>query len=111
LRWKRRTHPLNPNIRFDVEFEDHPRFTIIDVYAADRIGFLHKVTGTISTLGLNISFAKIATRVDGIVDSFYVLDRFGKKIEDDHQKTLVRNEILEAMRSFFELELSAIGTT
>jgi len=106
LRWKRRSHTLNPNIRFDVEFEDHPRFTIIDVYAADKIGFLHRVTETISNLGLNISFAKIATRVDGIVDSFYVLDRFGKRIGDDRQKDLVKTEIMETMRTFFELELA-----
>jgi [protein-PII] uridylyltransferase len=106
LKWKRRVHTLNPNIRFDVEFEDHPRFTIIDVYAADKIGFLHKITETISNLGLDISFAKIATRVDGIVDSFYVLDRFGKRIEDDSQKDLVKSEIMAAMRQFFELELA-----
>lgn len=105
LKWKRRTHALNPNIRYDVEFEDHPRFTIIDVYAADKIGFLHRITETISNLGLNISFAKIATRVDGIVDSFYVLDRFGKKIENDRQKDVVKTEIMETMKEFFELEL------
>jgi [protein-PII] uridylyltransferase len=111
LKWKRRSQTLNPNIRYDVEFEDHPRFTIIDVYAADKIGFLHRITETISNLGLNISFAKIATRVDGIVDSFYVLDRFGKRIEDNRQKELIKNEIMEAMRAFFELELAGTETT
>jgi len=110
LKWKRRTHALNPNIRFDVEFEDHPRFTIIDVFAADKIGFLHRITETISNLGLNITFAKIATRVDGIVDSFYVLDRFGKRIEDDRQKEMVKSEILETMKEFFELELTGSET-
>ncbi len=110
LKWKRRTHTMNPNVRFDVEFEDHPRFTIIDVFAADKIGFLHRITETISYLDLNISFAKIATRVDGIVDSFYVLDRFGKRIEDDRQKELVKNEIMETMKEFFELELAATET-
>ncbi|HTP13220.1 MAG TPA: [protein-PII] uridylyltransferase [Bacteroidota bacterium] len=106
LKWKRRMHAINPNIRFDVEFESHPRFTIIDVYAADKIGFLHRVTETMSTLGLNISFAKIATRVDGIVDSFYVLDRFGQKVGEGQQQEFVRNEIMETMRKFFELELA-----
>ena len=109
LKWKRRSHALNPNIKFDVEFEDHPRFTIIDVYAADKIGFLHKVTETISNLGLDISFAKIATRVDGIVDSFYVLDRFGRKIGDGPQKDFVRESIMATMKEFFELELAGTG--
>ena len=110
LKWKRKAHALNPNIRFDVEFEDHPRFTIIDVYAADKIGFLHRITETISNLGLDISFAKIATRVDGIVDSFYILDRFGKRIDDNRQKELIRNEIMDTMKEFFELELEGAGT-
>jgi [protein-PII] uridylyltransferase len=111
LKWKRRTHALNPNIRFDVEFESHPRFTIIDVYAADKIGFLHRVTETMSNLGLDISFAKIATRVDGIVDSFYVLDRFGRKVEDGQQQEFVKSEIMRTMREFFELELAGTGKT
>jgi [protein-PII] uridylyltransferase len=111
LKWKRRTHAINPNIRFDVEFESHPRFTIIDVYAADKIGFLHRITETMSNLGLNISFAKIATRVDGIVDSFYVLDRFGRKIDEGQQQDFVRSEIMETMREFFELELAGTGKT
>ncbi|HEY6953132.1 MAG TPA: [protein-PII] uridylyltransferase [Bacteroidota bacterium] len=110
LKWKRRTQSLNPNIRFDVEFEDHPRFTIIDVFAADKIGFLHRITETISNLGLDISFAKIATRVDGIVDSFYVLDRFGKRINDVRQKELIKDEIMQTMKEFFELELSGTGS-
>ncbi len=111
LKWKRRTHALNPNIRYDVEFEDHPRFTIIDVFAADKIGFLHRITETISNLGLNITFAKIATRVDGIVDTFYVLDRFGKRIEDVRQKELIKNEIMETMKVFFDLELAGADAT
>ncbi|RPI01948.1 MAG: [protein-PII] uridylyltransferase, partial [Ignavibacteriae bacterium] len=65
LRWKRRTRLVNPNTRCDVTFEDHPQFTIIDVYAPDMLGLLYRITETISRLGLNISFAKIATRVDG----------------------------------------------
>jgi len=38
------------------------RFTIIDVYGADTLGFLYRVTEAMSTLGLSIHFAKIATR-------------------------------------------------
>ncbi len=105
MRWKRRTKTANPNVRIDVEFEDHPRFTIIDVYASDMLGFLYRITGTISMLGLNISFAKIATRVDGIVDSFYVLDFNGKKLGDDQQRTYVRQEILHVISDLTESEL------
>ena len=105
MRWKRRSKIANPNIRVDVEFEDHPRFTIIDVYAHDMLGFLYRITGTMSMLGLNISFAKIATRADGIVDSFYVLDFNGNKLENDHQRTYVRKEILNVISDLTESEL------
>lgn len=105
LKWKRRAQAANPNIRRDVEFETHPRCTIIDVYAADTMGFLYKVTSTMSNLGLNISFAKIATRVDGIVDSFYVVDRNGNKIDDPAQREQIRNAILKAIYELAETEL------
>jgi [protein-PII] uridylyltransferase len=105
MRWKRRNRVANPNVRIDVEFEDHPRYTIIDVYAPDMLGFLYRITGTMSMLGLNISFAKIATRIDGIVDSFYVLDFNGNKLGDDQQRAYLRNEILYVINELTESEL------
>lgn len=105
MKWKRRSRIANPNVRIDVEFESHPRYTIIDVYAPDMLGFLYRITGTISMLGLNISFAKIATRIDGIVDSFYVLDLTGRKVDDDAQRSYVRSEILKVINDLSESEL------
>jgi [protein-PII] uridylyltransferase len=107
MRWKRRTQPVNPNIRRDVEFEDHPQFTIIDIYAPDALGFLYRITEAISLLDLNITFAKIATRVDGIVDSFYLLDNSGKKMEDLGQREKLRSEILSVIQKVYESELVA----
>jgi [protein-PII] uridylyltransferase len=106
-RWKRRPKlPANPNIRVDVEFEDNPRYTIIDVYAPDSVGFLYRVTETISRLALDIHFAKIATRVDGIVDAFYVLDRAGKPVTDPAWREIISSEILKTIRSLQEQELA-----
>jgi [protein-PII] uridylyltransferase len=107
MKWKRRKKMPNPNIRIDVEFEDHARFTIIDVYAPDMLGFLYRITGTMSMIGLNISFAKIATRVDGIVDSFYVLDLTGRKLDDPGQRQYVRSEILKVIGELNQSELVA----
>lgn len=105
MRWKRRRKIPNPNIRTDVEFENHPRYTIIDVYAPDMLGFLYRITGTMSMLGLNISFAKIATRVDGIVDSFYILDLHGRKVDEEGRRNYVRDEILKVIDDLTETEL------
>ena len=105
MKWKRRSWALNPNVRLDVAFEEHPRFTIIDVYAADTLGFLYKITDAISRLGLNISFAKIATRGDGIVDTFYVTDRNGQKIGSPEKQDQMKGELVQVIRHLAETEL------
>jgi [protein-PII] uridylyltransferase len=106
-RWRRRpTLPLNPTIRTDVTFEDNPRYTIIDVYAPDAVGLLYRITEAISRLGLDIAFAKIATRVDGIVDAFYTLDRTGAPVTDANRKATIREEILRAVATMSDQELA-----
>jgi [protein-PII] uridylyltransferase len=79
-----------------VAFENHERFTIIDVHSPDRLGFLYHVTSKMNELGLNIFFAKISTQGDEIVDAFYVLDRNGKKISPNDYE-FVKNEITSAI--------------
>ncbi|MHB1686725.1 MAG: [protein-PII] uridylyltransferase family protein [Ignavibacteriaceae bacterium] len=66
--------------KIKVEFEKHKKYTIIDIFSPDRLGFLYQVTSKMSELGLIIYLAKISTKGDDIVDSFYVLDRNGNKI-------------------------------
>lgn len=69
-----------------ITFEKHDRYTIIDVHSPDRLGFLYHVTNKMNQLGLIIYFAKISTKGDDIVDSFYVLDRNGHKVsQNDYQ--------------------------
>ena len=63
-----------------IVFEKHEKYTIVDIFSPDRLGFLYQVTAKMNELGLNIFFAKISTRGDDIVDSFYVLDRNNKQI-------------------------------
>ncbi len=105
-RWKRRPKmPLNPSTRTAVEFEDAPRFTIIDVYAPDSVGLLYKITEAISKLHLDIHFAKIATRVDGIVDAFYVRSSNGSSSIDEQQRQTIREVILETVRYLQDQEL------
>ncbi len=104
-KWKRRVKGYeNPAISFDVTFEDDPRFTIIDVFAADALGFLYRITRTISKLHLNITFAKIATRGDGIVDTFYVVDNVGDPVTKE-QQVEIREKILAAINKFRSIEL------
>jgi [protein-PII] uridylyltransferase len=106
-KWKRRPKaPANATIRTDVRFEENPRFTIIDVYAPDAVGFLYRVTETMSRLGLDIYFAKIATRVDGIIDAFYVRERAGGPLASGGRRDTVRDEILRTIHSMEEQQLA-----
>lgn len=66
--------------RIKIAFENHEKYTIIDVFSPDRLGFLYQVTSKMNELGLSIYFAKISTKGDDIVDAFYTLNRNGKKI-------------------------------
>jgi [protein-PII] uridylyltransferase len=79
------------------------------VYAPDSLGFLYRITETISKLGLNIYFAKIATRVDGILDAFYVLDRDGKQLNDEEVRVFVKQEILDTIAQISRQELASLG--
>lgn len=72
-----------------IAFEDHEKYTIIDVFSPDRLGFLYQVTRKMNELGLIIYFAKIATKGDDIVDSFYVLDRNGKKVSQNDYELII----------------------
>ncbi len=79
-----------------VIFEKQEKYTIIDIYSPDRLGFLYQVTSKMNELGLVIYFAKISTRGDDIVDSFYVLDRTGKKISiNDYQ--FIKSELTKTI--------------
>ncbi|MBK7631451.1 MAG: HD domain-containing protein [Ignavibacteriales bacterium] len=79
-----------------ISFEKHDRYTIIDVHSADRLGFLYHVTNKMNELGLIIYFAKISTKGDDIVDSFYVLDRNGSKVKQNDYN-FIMSELTETI--------------
>jgi len=79
--------------KIKIEFERHKKYTIIDIFSPDRLGFLYQVTSKMSELGLIIYLAKISTKGDDIVDSFYVLNRNGKKISQSDYD-FVKSELI-----------------
>jgi [protein-PII] uridylyltransferase len=79
-----------------ITFEKHEKYTIIDVISPDRLGFLYQVTSKMNELGLSIYFAKISTRGDDIIDSFYVLERSGKKVSSNDFE-LIKSELTDTI--------------
>lgn len=99
-RWKRRTTRPSGTFRTEVEFEEHPRYLIIDVTAPDMIGILYVITRTLSQLGLSIATAKISTRLDGIIDSFYVSNTDGTLPTGDERLQHIKDQLLERIQLF-----------
>ena len=68
-------------VKIDNETSD--KFTIIDVFTDDRQGLLWVIARTLFELDLSIHAARIATRLDQVVDVFYVTESQGGKVQDD----------------------------
>jgi [protein-PII] uridylyltransferase len=81
-----------PAVEFDNATSDS--FTIIDITARDRVGFLYQVTKTLYDLNLDIGSAKIVTEGRRIMDSFYVTDLFHEKITDLVRLKKIREVLL-----------------
>ncbi len=80
-KWKRLFNKTsNLQQKIEINFEEHNKYTIIDVFAPDRIGLLYTLTHKMSELGLTVAFAKISTKVDGVLDAFYILKNNGEKL-------------------------------
>lgn len=98
-RWKRLTNNLlDSTTPLEVEFEEHDNYNIIDISAPDKIGLLYNITNKMAELGLTVAFAKISTKVDGVLDAFYVNMSNGKKIKPSEYQ-FIRTEIIKEIQS------------
>lgn len=68
-------------------------FTIIEVYTHDFPGLLYRITRALFEFELDISVAKIATKVDQVVDVFYVRDFDGQKVDDPQRVAALKAAI------------------
>ncbi len=73
-------------------------FTLIEVFADDRIGLLHLITRTLFDLKLDIRIAKIATKADQVADAFYIRDFLGQKVEDQRIIATIKQTLLDRLR-------------
>ena len=77
----RRPSPVT--VKVDQDASDF--FTVIEVGAPDRIGLLYDITRTLADLHLDVHLAKVATYTDRVIDSFYVRDELGRKVQEPAQ--------------------------
>ncbi len=87
--------PGPPKIALDNRLSD--AYTVLEVKCPDRLGLLHLITRALSELGLDIASARIATEIDQALDTFYVHDRQGRKVEDPEALERVRAALEQAL--------------
>jgi [protein-PII] uridylyltransferase len=100
-KWKRKARKAgNQHATVAVQFHEHvtdggKEQTIVDVFAPDAYGLLYRLARALSRCNLMIHHARIATRVDGIVDTFYVTSIDGLPVSDARDQQRLR-DILES---------------
>jgi [protein-PII] uridylyltransferase len=92
-----RTKPSRPP-KVAVDNDSSDFFTLIEIFADDRVGLLYMITHTLFNLKLDIRIAKIATKADQIADVFYVRDLEGQKVEDHEQIEEVRQTLIYKLK-------------
>ncbi|SMC51175.1 UTP--GlnB (protein PII) uridylyltransferase, GlnD [Desulfocicer vacuolatum DSM 3385] len=85
-----------PN-RVKIDNETSSFFTIIEVFTYDFPGLLFAITHTLFLQGLDVRIAMAATKVDQVVDVFYVKTLHGEKLIDPHGIESVKQAILDAL--------------
>jgi [protein-PII] uridylyltransferase len=91
-----RPRPRFPN-RVEIDNEISDEYTVIDIYAHDKVGLLYHITKTLKELGLYIGVSKISTKVDQAADTFYVQDIFGQKVTLEDKMEELRSRLLECL--------------
>lgn len=83
-----RAAPLPRKPRAVIANQISRKYSVIEIWAADRVGLLYDITRTMAGLGLDIDSAKISTEGKMAVNVFYVSDG-GGKIEDPQRQQQV----------------------
>ena len=84
-----------PRLFIDNQVSDN--YTVIDVFAHDRLGLLYDIARTLASLGLTVDFSKVATKVDQAADVFYVREKDGGKVMDPARLKYIRSALLKVI--------------
>ena len=87
--------PAAPSVRFDDNASSNATF--LEVRAPDQVGVLHRITKAMADLGLDIRHARVLTLGNEVVDSFYVCETGGGKVEDLAYRDEISRAILHSL--------------
>ena len=95
LKMKTVIQPVAPHVSIDNDCSE--KHTVIDVFATDSPGLLYTLALTLYQHDLSVELTRIATKVDQVVDVFYVVDQQGRKLEDNHRLDQLRSALMEEL--------------
>jgi len=87
--------PTPRKVQINNEISDF--FTFIEVDTGVKVGLLYELAEQISSMGLNIRFAKFNRDKEKMTGVFYVRDASGQKIQDENQLEDIRQGILSVL--------------
>jgi [protein-PII] uridylyltransferase len=87
-----------------IDNEVSDSYTVIDVFADDKLGLLFLLAKTLVQLDLSIHMARIGTRLDQVVDVFYVTTASGEKIQDPRLCEQIQSGLQHAVNEFLDEE-------
>jgi [protein-PII] uridylyltransferase len=85
---------VRPRVEFDNKASN--RFTVVEVNARDRPALLNRLARALFEAGLIVHSAHIATYGERAVDTFYVTDLLGEKVDPGTRLKAVEKRLLEA---------------
>ncbi len=85
---------VHPGVEFDNDASN--RFTVVEVNARDRPALLNRLARALFEAKLMVHSAHIATYGERAVDTFYVTDLLGEKIDAAQRLKAVEKKLLEA---------------
>jgi [protein-PII] uridylyltransferase len=77
----------------NIDNESSSFFTIIEVFTNDFPGLLYRITDVFFKKGYNVLVAIIATKVDQVVDIFYIRNVLGEKIDHPDEVNALREAV------------------
>src|SRR5271170_6459660 len=72
--------------------------TVIEIETEDHLGLLYAISQTFAALDVDVTGARIVTERGAAIDSFYVRELDGGKIEAPSRRVLIESKLREAIK-------------
>jgi [protein-PII] uridylyltransferase len=101
---KRQSRCLAPAIEFPtriaIDNKTHPSYTLIEIQAPDRLGFLYDVLSCLDRENILIPLSRINTQAGAAIDTLYVVDDASHvKITDSQRIRMIQQHLKTAILS------------